>query len=178
MRPVFEVGIPGSRDRQGRFEVIKEGEESHAIVSVSDEVLQKEEVDVTRKVLEQIEKIRVSGEHFAQRALTARVMAPDAFHGVIKSVADLLGAATRLVDRPLPVNPNGGKHHHSANRVSETSEIHFILRYAIDCSLLERWNNGVTRQAELPETGTMTQVKWRPLVIEIEHLTVGKLLAP
>lgn len=89
---------------------------------VGHEILQQEELHVTLKVLEELEEGLVPRKHVAKWAPAATVVPSYALHCEVEPISDTIRATTRLVDRPLPIDPVAGKYHHPANRVPDGVE--------------------------------------------------------
>src|SRR5262249_48883748 len=75
---VGEVGGEGGRARRPA-EVVDRGEKPARRRGIVDEVVEVEELDVSREVAEESEELGVAGEHAAGRAGVAEVVTADAF---------------------------------------------------------------------------------------------------
>ncbi len=85
--------------------------------------MEEEELYVTAKAAKDLEKSRIPRQYLTQRALGTIVVASDALQCKVESIADLLGAAASLVDRPLPINSISWKDHHPADGIHGSAEV-------------------------------------------------------
>ena len=123
--PIFQVSVDVLRNGR-RCEIVKVHEELNLLGFVINEILKKEVVHVTAKVVEQREELTVPLQHVAKWTVLRSIMATDALERQVEPVGDLTTEPSGSVDSLFSVDPVSRKDHHPADRIAYGPKL-FVL---------------------------------------------------